>query len=166
MRFLPARVRVGQVIGLLSAAMDFGEKALDLYKLADEMNLTAETLIPILRAAQVLHLVNVSKGDIHLTKTGVELAQKGLAGLTSVRDILARTEPFYTALSLAKKGPFTPEELAAELSSNAAGWVDSDYTDAAVLKEMLVDWGIYTKLVSYDGEGVFGEFLESRAAGT
>ena len=163
LKFFPTGIRAGQLIGLIEIISEFGGRAVDLYKVAEEMNVTIETLLPLLKAAQMLHLVTVSKGDVSLTKIGQEMVN-----MKDKRAIyggqLAKIEPFYTAVKMAENGPFTAEDLAAELASKAAGWVDSNYIDPAILRDMLVHWAIYAKLLEYDGqEGKFTKFIDKEA---
>jgi hypothetical protein len=159
LKFFPTGIRAGQLIGLVETISEFGGKSVELYKVAEEMNVTIETLLPLLRAAQMLHLVAVSKGDVSLTKIGQEMVdardKRAIYG-----GQLAKIEPFYTAVRMAEAGPFTAEDLAAELASKAAGWVDSNYIDPLILRDMLVHWAIYARLLEYDGQE--GKFTKSK----
>jgi NitT/TauT family transport system ATP-binding protein len=66
--------RPGGIAGLLEILIDLGSKD-DLYKLADELAMELDDLLPIIDAAQLLGFINVYEGDTEITPAGRAFAE-------------------------------------------------------------------------------------------
>ncbi len=148
---IPANVRAGQVIGLVEITGSLGSP-IDLSKLADEFAANLETLLPILDTAEMLGLIKSEKGDISLTEFGLKFhkATRNKVGL--LRDVLAKIEPFKTAVELASKEKHaSAREIAEALLARDLRWHHSHELNEALIKDLLIHWAIYAKLLKYDG---------------
>jgi hypothetical protein len=106
------------------------------------------TLLPVMDAAEMLQLATIEKGDVKLLKHGEQLMRIGNTDFSQARSLLREIEPFKTALNL---GKFTGERLAKELARKGVRWHHEDPINASVVAEMLIDWGIPSELLDYDG---------------
>ncbi len=68
--------KVGAILGLLEQVRDVGGKE-DVYRVAQHLRLDLDDLAPITEAAQLLSFVKVTKGEIELTATAVNLLVGG-----------------------------------------------------------------------------------------
>lgn len=130
----------------------------DLYKAAHELNLTADELLPLAEAADLLGLGDLEQGDVLLTESGkqfatVDVLQKkelfrraAMAGVEMIRQVVAalREEPDHRVpeerfLEQLERS-FSPEEARRQLDT-------------------AIDWGRYGELFAFDDNS--GElFLE------
>src|ERR1700751_4760231 len=70
--------RPGGIAGLLEIVIDLSNQATgraDIYKLADELALEIDDLLPIVEAAQILGFLRVGEGDVVITPEGREFAE-------------------------------------------------------------------------------------------
>ena len=70
------RAHVGQMIGLLEVLEDFKGRV-DVAKVADDLILELDDLLPAVDAAELLTFIKVDSGDLILTETGREFLSKG-----------------------------------------------------------------------------------------
>src|SRR5438105_4888197 len=97
---MPANVRAGQVVGLVEVTGGL-DSAIDIPRLADEFGSDIATFLPILDTAEMLGLVKNEKGDISLTDFGRKFQKTAKHKVALLRNVLAKIEPFKTALELA-----------------------------------------------------------------
>lgn len=149
---MPANVRGGQVISLVSIAGEMGGRV-DTPKLADELGADLAVLLPIIDAAEMLGLVRTEKGDVYLTEFGQKFQKTPKNRLVMVKDRIAMIEPFRTALQLAAKGkPFRAEEVADELMEMGLKWHYQPEINEKLVNTLLIHWAIYAGLLKYDGK--------------
>ncbi len=153
---MPANVRAGQVIGLVEVTGGLGS-SIDVSKLADEFSANIETLLPILDTAEMLGLVRVEKGDVYLTEFGSKFQKTSRNKVRLVKDILAKIEPFKTAVELCnQKKSVSAREVSDALFSKGLSWHHSPEMNEALVQALLIHWAIYAKLLKYDGRtGMF-----------
>jgi NitT/TauT family transport system ATP-binding protein len=65
--------RVGGIAGLLELLHDRGGKE-DLYRLADDLSMDAEDLLPIVEASVMLGFATLKEGDVEITPEGIHFA--------------------------------------------------------------------------------------------
>ncbi len=148
----PLEARLGTVLGLLELVVAYGGKA-DLALIARELRVELDDILPASEAAEQLGLLKIEDGEGVATPLGVRVSRSLAKGKKKIlKEQLPQMEPFTTAMRLAKEKPegFTTEDLASALSANEklAGY--SERIDT--LHELLVDWMLYTELLSYDGD--------------
>ncbi|HLJ46969.1 MAG TPA: nitrate/sulfonate/bicarbonate ABC transporter ATP-binding protein [Bryobacteraceae bacterium] len=86
-RMLP-HARRGSIAGLLELIDDRGGKE-DLYRIAEELRLEVDDILPIVEAAALLRFANPERGDVEITPAGKAFAEA---------DITTRKELFREAL--------------------------------------------------------------------
>jgi NitT/TauT family transport system ATP-binding protein len=148
----PLEARLGTVLGLLELVVAYGGRA-DLALIARELKAELDDILPASEAAEQLGLLKIEDGEGVATPLGIRVSRSLAKGKKKIlKEQLPMLEPFNTAMKLAKEKPegFTTEELAAALSTNEklANYVER----IDVLHELLVDWMLYTELLSYDGD--------------
>ena len=148
----PLEARLGTVLGLIELVVAYGGRA-DLALIARELKAELDDILPASEAAEQLGLLKIEDGEGVVTPLGVRVSRSLAKGKKKIlKEQLPLLEPFNTAMKLAKEKPegFKTEELAAELSANEklANYVEH----IEVLHELLVDWMLYTELLSYDGD--------------
>ncbi len=153
---LPA-VRIGSIAGLLELLEDRPEK--DLYRLAQELQLEVDEILPIVEAANFMDFIELSQGDISLTP----IAQQFINGSIDERKQIVRSQllnhirlvqQIYRLLE-AKRNQRIPEELVLDI-------LESHFSPEEAQRQLktAIDWGRYAEIYGYEKPS--GEiFLES-----
>jgi NitT/TauT family transport system ATP-binding protein len=152
-QMMPANVRAGQVVGLVEITGGLGT-VIDVSRLADEFGADIATLLPILDAAEMLGLVKAEKGDVTLTELGLKFQKTSKHKIRMLRDVIAKIEPFKTAIELAtknKKG-VSVQEITEALSEKGLRWHHNPELNEALIQALLIHWAIYAELLSYNGK--------------
>ncbi|QIR36693.1 nitrate/sulfonate/bicarbonate ABC transporter ATP-binding protein [Tolypothrix sp. PCC 7910] len=153
---LPA-VRIGSIAGLLELLEDRQEK--DLYRLAQELQLEVDEILPIVDAANLMDFVKIIEGDIHLNPVGEQF----INGIIDERKQIVRTQllthirlvqQIYRLLE-AKRNQRIPEELVLDILEN-----HFSPEEAQRQLKTAIDWGRYAEIYGYD-EPSGQIFLES-----
>ncbi|BAZ49295.1 ABC transporter-related protein [Nostoc sp. NIES-4103] len=143
---LPA-VRIGSVAGLLELLEDRQEK--DLYRLAQELQLEVDDILPIVEAAKLMDFVELAEGDISLKPIAQEFINGGIDErkeivrsqlLTHIRLV----QQIYRLLE-AKNNQRIPEELVLDI-------LETHFSpqEAEQQLQTVVDWGRYAEIYGYD----------------
>ena len=140
--------RPGGMAGLLEMLLDKGGKD-DVYRLADDLALEIDDLLPIVDAAQLLGFLVIEEGDASITASGAEFANS---------EILRQKELFRDAAqanvlllrqirrALENKSDHTvPEEFFLDI-------LDEQFSAEESLRqiETAVNWGRYAELFDFD----------------
>ncbi|MEH2424948.1 MAG: nitrate/sulfonate/bicarbonate ABC transporter ATP-binding protein [Nostoc sp.] len=143
---LPA-VRIGSIAGLLELLEDRQEK--DLYRLAQELQLEVDDILPIVEAAKLMYFVELAEGDISLNPVGQKFVNGGIDDrkqimrsqlLTHIRLV----QQIYRLLE-AKNNQRIPEELVLDILEN-----HFSPQEAERQLKTVVDWGRYAEIYGYD----------------
>ena len=146
------------MISLVEVTGSIGGRV-DVPKLADELGADIAVLLPILDAAEMLGLVRVEKGDVHLTELGHRFQKTSKEKLKMLKDRIAAIEPFRTAMDLASKGkPITAAQVAESLGEIGLRWHYQPDINESLIQTLLVHWAIYAGLLRYDGKS--GKFTK------
>ncbi|MBD2503298.1 ABC transporter ATP-binding protein [Anabaena azotica] len=143
---LPA-VRIGSVAGLLELLEDRQEQ--DLYRLAQELQLEVDDILPIVEAAKLMDFVELAEGDISLKP----IAQEFINGGIDERKQIVRSQllnhirlvqQIYRLLE-AKNNQRIPEELVLDI-------LETHFSPQEAQQQLqtVVDWGRYAEIYSYD----------------
>jgi NitT/TauT family transport system ATP-binding protein len=142
--------RVGGVTGLLELLADRGGKE-DLYRLASDLVMDVEDLLPIVEAGDLLGFVTLKEGDAEITPTGRAFA---------TADIQARKRIFREAalehvtilrqiecVLRQKLDHSIPEEFFHDI-------VDEHFSEDEVRRQLetAMNWGRYAEIFDYDRE--------------
>jgi len=148
-RMLP-HARPGSIAGLAELLNDRGGKE-DLYRIAEELLMEVDDLLPIVEAAALLSFVNSERGDIELTSNGKAFAEadistrKGLFRAAALAHVILLQQ---MNSALASKSDHTmPLELFRDT-------LDEHFSDEDVQQqiETALNWGRYGDIFTYDSE--------------
>jgi NitT/TauT family transport system ATP-binding protein len=140
-------VRIGSMAGLLELLEGRQEK--DLYRLAQELLLEVDDLLPIVEASKLMELVTVTEGDIQLSSLGEKFINCNIDDRKAIiRDLLQKhirlVQQIYQLLQ-AKRNHRISEELVLDILENY-------FTSKEAQRQLrtAMDWGRYAELFSYD----------------
>jgi NitT/TauT family transport system ATP-binding protein len=148
-RMLP-HARPGSIAGLVELLNDRGGKE-DLYRIAEELRMEVDDLLPSVEAAALLSFVASGRGDIELTPTGKAFAE---ADIATRKEVFREAALAHVTLlqqmhkALASKSDHTmPLELFRDI-------LEERFSDADVQRQIdtALNWGRYGAIFSYDSE--------------
>ena len=149
LRMLP-HARPGSIAGLAEVLNDRGGKE-DLYRIAEELLMEVDDLLPIIEAAALLSFVKSERGDIELTPSGKAFAEADIStrkGLFRDAALAHVTLLQQMNSALASKSDHTmPVELFRDT-------LDEHFSDDDVQRqiETALNWGRYGDIFTYDSE--------------
>jgi NitT/TauT family transport system ATP-binding protein len=140
--------RPGGIAGLLELLLDHNGKD-DIYRLADDLGLQIDDLLPIVDAAQMLGFLTVIEGDAEITPAGADYAnseilrQKQLFRKAALDNVLLLRQ-IVRAVE-AKSNHSVPEEFFHDL-------LDEQFTEEVTLRQLetAISWGRYAELFDFD----------------
>lgn len=140
-------VRIGSIAGLLELLEDRQEK--DLYRLAQELQLEVDDILPIVDGAKLMELVELAEGDISLTTIGLQF----INGSIDERKQIIRSQLLshirlvqqINRLLEAKNNQRIPEELVLDILEN-----HFSQQEAERQLKTAIDWGRYAEVYGYD----------------
>lgn len=140
--------RVGGIAGLLELLRDRGGKE-DLYRLAADLSLDAEDLLPIVEASVLLGFATLKEGDVEITTEGIRFAEADIL----TRKILFRQAALKHIVILqqidsvlhAKADHSIPEEFFYDI-------LDEHFSQDEVERqfETAMNWGRYAEIFDFD----------------
>jgi len=142
-----SHVRIGSVAGLLELLE--GRQDKDLYRIAQELLLEVDDILPIVEASKLLELVAVTEGDIQLSAIGEKFINRNIDERKAIiRDLLQthiRLVQQICQLLQAKRNHRISEELVLDILENY-------FTSKEAQRQLrtAMDWGRYAELYSYD----------------
>ena len=143
----PIGAGITELRGVLKILKE-NEGALSLAKLADESEEEIDKLLPLLDAGELLGLLEVKNGIVRLTEEGKRLGLGNITNILSKR--LKEIEPFKSVIDILSKKSLNTEEIAEELKSRDIILNADDITNVEILRNLLIKWGVRTKLLAYN----------------
>jgi NitT/TauT family transport system ATP-binding protein len=141
-------VPAGALTGFIELVDDLGKK-FDLYKLADQLSLDLEDFLPIVEAAQLLHFATIQQGDIDLTDIGHKFADASVLERKIIfKEQLLKYVPIIEKIVWilqSKSNNKMEREFFVEIFEKHFGAEEAEHQ-----LDILIDWGRYAELVSYD----------------
>ncbi len=140
-------VRIGSVAGLLELLE--GRQDKDLYRIAQELLLEVDDILPIVEASKLMELVVVTEGDIQLSAIGEQFINRSIDERKAIiRELLQkhiRLVQQICQLLQAKRNHRISEELVLDILENY-------FTSKEAQRQLrtAMDWGRYAELYSYD----------------
>jgi NitT/TauT family transport system ATP-binding protein len=140
-------VRIGSVAGLLELLE--GRQDKDLYRIAQELLLEVDDILPIVDASELLELVAITEGDIQLSTIGEKFINCNIDERKAIiRELLQkhiRLVQQICQLLQAKRNHRISEELVLDILENY-------FTSKEAQRQLrtAMDWGRYAELYSYD----------------
>jgi NitT/TauT family transport system ATP-binding protein len=142
--------RPGGIAGLLELLNDRGGKD-DLYRIADELQLEVNDLLPITEAATLLDFARTEKGDVEITEKGREFSNADITTRKALfREAALAHAPLLQQIrnGLASKSDGTmPLEFFRDILDEH---FPEDETEQQV--ETALNWGRYGEIFSYDSQ--------------
>lgn len=141
--------RSGAVSGLLELLVENSHDQVDIYQLAERLQLTVDDLLPILNAADMLGFAEIMQGDIKLTDIGHDFATTTILRSKDLfRQQVLKQVPMLASIekTLTEK---QNGSMRAEFFMNLL----DEYFPRAEAEEQFataVDWGRYAELFEYD----------------
>jgi len=142
--------RVGGIAGLLELLQDRGGKE-DLYRLAEDLIMDAEDLLPIIEASVTLGFATLKEGDVEITPEGTRFAEADIL----TRKILFRQAALKNIVILqqidsilhAKTDHSISEEFFYDI-------LDEHFSQDEVERqfETAMNWGRYAEIFDFDRE--------------
>lgn len=139
-------VRIGSIAGLLELLEHRKE---DLYRIAQELQLELDDILPIVEAAQMMELVELKEGDISVTPIGNafiqgDIDQRKLIIRQQLLKHIRLVQQIHTFL-MAKQNHRIPESLVLDI-------LERHFTPQEADRQLntAIDWGRYAELFSYD----------------
>jgi NitT/TauT family transport system ATP-binding protein len=148
-RMLP-HARPGSVAGLVELLNDRGGRE-DLYRIAEELLMEVDDLLPVVEAATLLSFVRSEHGDIDLTPSGKAFAE---ANISTRKEVFREAALSHVTLlqqmngALASKSDHTmPLELFRDI-------LQEHFSDDEVQRQIdtALNWGRYGDIFTYDSE--------------
>jgi len=134
------------VAGLLEVLEDYQGKV-DAAKIADELMLELDDILPAIEAAEILGFIKVDSGDLILTDKGREyLAGNSMQRKKILNQTLTRTSLFKWLIEqLKNRGDvISKEELITLLEEEMPD------VDAAKMVKWIIEWGRHALILRYD----------------
>jgi NitT/TauT family transport system ATP-binding protein len=142
--------RPGGIAGLLELVNDHGGKE-DLYRVAEELRLEVDDLLPILDAATLLGFAKAEKGDVEITPEGKTFAE---ADISTRRRLFREALLAHVPLLQQMHAALTTKADHAMALDFFRDILEEHFSDAEVKRqiETALSWGPYGDLFVYDAE--------------
>lgn len=140
--------RPGGMAGLLEILADHGGRV-DLHKLADELGLEVDALLPTVDTARLLHLLKLEEGDAIITQEGLDFAKGDIQERKAIfrKGALANV-PLLRQMEQAlrsKADRTLPDEFFRDL-------LDEHFSEEESRRQLetAIQWGRYAEIFDYD----------------
>lgn len=140
------RAHLSVVAGLLEILEDY-EGKVDAAKIADELMLELDDILPAIEAAEMLGFIKVDSGDLILTEKGREyLAGNSTQRKKILNQTLSNTTLFKWIIEQLKRrgNEMRKEELITLLEEEMPD------VDAAKMVKWIIEWGRHALILRYD----------------
>jgi NitT/TauT family transport system ATP-binding protein len=138
-------VAIGEILGLLSIVRD-EPKTPNIYDIADQIGKEFGETLSIVKAAEILGLVETPRNDVTLTSAGLDfLSSDGPRRKIQLGDQLRRLRIFSHLFALLKMGSRVD---ASQILSDIA--LNHPYENARKMLQTIVSWGRYAGLMDYN----------------
>jgi NitT/TauT family transport system ATP-binding protein len=141
-------VRPGGLAGLLEMLPQDGSPT-DLYRLAEDLGLEVDDILPIIEAGVLLGFVSVTEGDVQITDSGRRFAEADILSQKEFfRDAAVRSVPLLDQIRravVAKPNHRVADEFFRDL-------LDEYFTEDELQRQLetAIAWGRYAELFDYD----------------
>jgi NitT/TauT family transport system ATP-binding protein len=156
-------VRPGGLAGLLEMLPQDGSRT-DLYRLAEELGLEVDDILPIIEAGGLLGFVSVAEGDVQITEAGRRFADADILSQKDLfRDSALKGVPLLDQIRravMAKPDHRVADEFFRDL-------LDEYFSEEELQRQLetAIAWGRYAELFDYDADQKRFFLPEPEAAG-
>ncbi len=142
-------IEIADLTGLIEYLSKMG-KEVDIYKLADELNLDSEKVLNLIEAAELLKFAEIKKGKVKLTELGERFAQSNILERKEIFALAVKDLPlFQWLLNILKSS----DEKALKIDVvKAALSIEIPENELEKQLEVIIKWGRYAELIAYDDE--------------
>jgi NitT/TauT family transport system ATP-binding protein len=143
-------VRPGGLAGLLEILPQDGSRT-DLYRLAEDLGLEVDDILPIIEAGVLLGFVSLAEGDVQITDDGLRFARADILSQKDLfRDAALKGVPLLNQIRravVAKPDHRVADEFFRDL-------LDEFFTEEEVQRQLetAIAWGRYAELFDYDAD--------------
>jgi len=142
-------VEISRVIGLLEIIDDAGGQN-DIFKLAREINYEFGELVLVLKAAEILEFVTLTKGDVILGELGKKLLKSRVGARKKImKEQLIKLGLFQALTEMLKRAKDNTVDQDTVFEQLVLFLPDEDYEK---LFHTIVNWGRYAELFGYSPE--------------
>lgn len=139
-------VGIDAIVGLLERLDEHRGRA-DLYRLAEELRLPLDDLMPILDAARLLGFVILREGDIELTEIGAKMARSDIAARKEIFRRQVGTLPLFRyVLEVLAEAPSHRSKRAFFLAQ-LRRTISESWAERTM--DTVISWGRYAELLGY-----------------
>ncbi|MEM3382645.1 MAG: AAA-associated domain-containing protein [Nitrososphaerales archaeon] len=146
--FIP-KAHYSHLVGLLEVLDDFSGRV-DAAKIADELNLELDDLLPVIEVAEILGFLKVESGDVLLTSDGLNFLSDGIRSRKNLlREKLLNLDIFKKLIDFINKKEdkvVTKEELLIFLAEEIHD------IDSELAFKWIIEWGRHGLLIRYDSK--------------
>jgi len=142
--------RRGAIAGLLELLNDRGGRD-DLYRIAEELRMEVDDLLPIVEAAELLRFATAEHGDVQLTAAGKAFAEADIATRKSLFREAALANVSLLQQISAALGSKLDHRMPLEFFRHVLEKHFSD-EDAARQIDAILNWGRYGEMFTYDSD--------------
>ncbi len=141
-------VRPGGLSGLLEMLPE-GDERVDIYRLAEDLGLEIDDLLPLIEAGSLLGFLDVREGDVGMTLAGRRFTNAGILQQKELfREAAQHHVPILDQITRAvhaRNGQPIRDELFRD-------FLDEHFSEEEVQRQMetIVSWGRYAELFDYD----------------
>lgn len=140
---------ISKVIGLLEVLFGLGNQSVTV-KLAEELNFTLETLLPVIEAGEQLGLIEVAGGKVKLTEFGLRLVKgKIIERKVILKERLISLDPFKRTIDLLKTKN-NSRMSRKSLQKIIRQELPKEQADRTVSK--IIEWGRHADLIGYNSD--------------
>ncbi len=142
--------RPGGLIGLLEILLDRGGRD-DLHRLADELGMEVDDLLPIVEAAALLNFIRLHEGDVELTPEGRALVEADiLRRKVLFREAALQHVPLLRQIEhalRAKSNHRLPDDFFYDI-------LEEHFTEKEAQRQLetAINWGRYAEIFDYDAD--------------
>jgi len=148
-RALP-HVSINAIAGLLENLEEHPDSRHDLYRLAEELRLEIDDLLPIVEAAEMLGFAVVSSGDVMLPPLGETFAEASILARKEIFATRARRVPLVRWILSGLRS--SPEgRMSREMLETVLQW-DFSPEEATRQMDTAINWGRYSELFAFDDD--------------
>jgi NitT/TauT family transport system ATP-binding protein len=141
-------VRPGGLAGLLEM-LPGGNERVDIYRLAEDLGLEVDDLLPLIEAGSLLGFLDVREGDVAMTLTGRRFTNAGILQQKEYfQEAALRHVPILDQIRRAVNAR-PDHSVSDELFRD---FLDEHFSDDEVQRQLdtIVSWGRYAELFDYD----------------
>lgn len=145
----PLDTGISRVRGVISILKQ-NKGHMEISRLAEEADEQLDDLLPLINACKLLGFATVDDAEIKLTQDGARLTFSNFS--KSIHDGLEKVEPFRSTLKILRHNEVSTAELFSALNSKGIILHDDQAVSDALLKKLLIRWGVRSKLLNYNSE--------------